>query len=110
MSYELVSEADNFETRTASNGTSIEVREFREVQLMKFITSYERPDEAFTTKGVLTYLYNGELQIKSLSNPKKFVCTSDVIQREEIPGAGAKRMQVWVYYSPWAVTTLFNGT
>lgn len=109
MSYELVSERDGYETRTGSNGTSIEVREVREVVLTKSVTAYEKPDEAFTTKGVLTFRYNGALQVKSLSNPKKFLCIQDEIQREEIPGAGAKRNQVWIYYSEWAVTTAFDG-
>ena len=109
MSFELVSEIDNFETRTGSDGVSIEVREYRLVELQKTITAYETPNEAFTTKGVLTFLYNGSLQVKSLSNPKKYVCTTDGIVREEIPGAGSKRVQTWIYYSPWAVTTLFDG-
>lgn len=109
MSFELVSETDAYETRTGENGTSIQVREFREVVLTKTITAYETPNEAFTTKGVLTFLYNGSWKSKSLSNPKKFLCTTDAIVRDEIPGAGAKRQQVWVYYSPWATTTAFNG-
>lgn len=109
MSFELVSENDSYETRTGSDGESIQVREFREVVLTKSITAYETPNEAFTAKGVLTFLYNGALQIKSLSNPKKFLCTTDGIFREDIPGAGAKRNQVWVYYSPWETTTEFDG-
>lgn len=109
MSFELASEIDAYETRTGSDGDTIEVREFRQVELTKTVTSYEKPDEAFTTKGVLTFLYNGALQVKSLSNPKKFLCTQDAIVRDEIPGNGAKRQQTWVYYSAWATTTAFGN-
>lgn len=109
MSFELVSEVDGFESRRGSDGVTVEVCEVREVVMRKSITAYESPNEAFTTKGVLTFLYNGALQIKSLSNPKKFLCMSDGVVRNEIPGAGSNREQRWVYYGPYEVTTAFDG-
>lgn len=109
MSFELVSEIDTIETATASDGVGQVAREFKQVDLFRFITSYEMPSEVNTTKGVLTFLYNGALQIKSLSNPKKFLCTVDGVVREEVPGAGAKRVQTWIHYGDWAATTAFSG-
>lgn len=108
MSWELVSQEDSYETRQAADGIAIEKREFRQVVRKMSITAYQNGSEIGNTTGVLTFVWGGTTHTKSLSNPKKYLCVLDGMDRKDIPGNGGERVQRWVYYSPWEETTEFD--
>lgn len=108
MSYELVSQQETDQFRTAADGVGVEKREVKRIVRKKSITAWEEPNENGTTSGILTFSWGGTTHIKSLSNPKVFYCEEDTLNRQEIPGKGGDRVQSWVYMSPWSAYAGFD--
>jgi hypothetical protein len=108
MSYELVSQDETDQFRTAADGVGVEKREVKRIVRKKSITAWEEPNQNGTTTGVLTFLWGGLTHIKSLSSPKVFYCEQDTLNRSDIPGKGGERVQSWVYMSPWSAYSGFN--
>jgi hypothetical protein len=101
MSWELVSQHETDQFRTAADGVGVEKREVKRIVRKKSITAWEEPNENGTTSGILTFSWGGTSHAKSLSSPKVFYCEEDTLNRAEIPGKGGDRVQSWVYMSPW---------
>lgn len=105
MSWQLVSESNVLETKDNEAGTGTLERTVNTIVRKQSITAYESPSESGTLSGVLTFYWNASLQSRSLANPKKYKCISDQVERQEIPGNGGERIQVWVYISAWTAAS-----
>ena len=101
MSWELVSQSDTYEFRDGADGVGVERREVRTVVRKETITAYTSSSEAGNLSGTLSFVWNGTTHAKSLSGGKKYYCNGDSINRLEIPGNGADRVQEWIYYGIW---------
>ena len=103
-----MNERDTYEFRTGADGVGVERREVREVVIKETVGDYPTAREFGTLSGILTFVWNGRTQIKSLSGGKKFYCSDEAINRLEIPGNGGEVVRTWVYYGPWASFTGFD--
>lgn len=110
MSWQLVSLEETDQFRTGADGIGVEKREVKRLVREKSITAFETPNENGTTSGSITFNWNMATHIKALSSPKVFYCEGDNITRDDIPGNGGKRIQSWLYMSPWESYDGFNPT
>lgn len=108
MSWQLVSQNETDQFRTAADGLGVEKREVKRIVRKKSITAWETPNQNGTTSGVLSFNWGGTTHTKSLSGSKVFYCEEDTLNRAEIPGNGGDRVQSWVYMSPWSAYDGFD--
>lgn len=64
--------------------------------------------EVGATSAIIVYTVARTIKTRSLSNGKKFVCTSDEVVNSEPVGVKCQRVQTWLYVDP-AETEINNG-